>query len=123
MKFSKKMKFFKFYLKKSIKENNTELYIPIICTNFYQSIYLFIYLFIHDRVNTDFKNSIDRENILQKSKVDMELEWRKRLESRESDIYHQHEELIRTLKSSKEDVREFFVVALFCRPGFSLFLD
>ena len=34
----------------------------------------------------------------------MEMEWRKRLEKRESDIYHQHEELIRTLKSSKEEV-------------------
>ena len=47
---------------------------------------------------------MDRESILQKSKVDMEMERRKRLEKRESDIYHQHEELIRTLKSAKEEV-------------------
>ena len=61
--------------------------------------------FIHlIRVNTELKRSLDRESILQNSKVNLEMEWRKRLEKRESEIYHQHEELIRTLKSSKEEV-------------------
>uniref|UniRef100_A0A7M5V707 Uncharacterized protein n=1 Tax=Clytia hemisphaerica TaxID=252671 RepID=A0A7M5V707_9CNID len=57
-----------------------------------------------NRLTKDLEVSIERENILQKSKVDMEVEWRKRLETRENQIYHQHEELIRNLKTSKDEV-------------------
>ena len=40
----------------------------------------------------------------------MEVDWRKRLETRENQIYHQHEELIRNLKTSKDEVRVFVII-------------
>ena len=50
------------------------------------------------------KISIERENILQKSKVSLEMDWRRRLETRESEIYRQHEDLMKNLKTAKEEV-------------------
>jgi len=73
------------------------------------------------------KISIERENILQKSKVSLEIEWRNRLETRESEIYRQHEDLMRNLKSAKDEVsfalHVFLLSSIYTHQIFCLFYN
>lgn len=56
------------------------------------------------RMKKDLNTLLHHEKVLENANVQLELDWRKRLETRESEIYNQHEELIRNLTTAKDEV-------------------
>lgn len=47
---------------------------------------------------------MDRERILENAKVQLELDWRRRFETKETDLYKEHDDLIKKLTDEKEEV-------------------
>ena len=52
---------------------------------------------------------MDRERILENAKVQLELDWRRRYETKESDLYEKHDSLIRNLHQEKDEVKSKFI--------------
>lgn len=56
-----------------------------------------------DRYKNDLAAGMEREKILESAKTQLEMDWRKRFENKETELYQSNEDLIRNLTNSKTE--------------------
>ncbi|XP_057313690.1 coiled-coil domain-containing protein 57-like [Hydractinia symbiolongicarpus] len=56
-----------------------------------------------DRYKNDLAAGMEREKLLESAKTQLEMDWRKRFENKESELYQRNEDLIRNLTNSKTE--------------------